>query len=58
MSSISNLTYSLPDVAAHFQVEPLDVMRWAALGAIKTESVNGKPCVMHDELVAAIPKLG
>lgn len=57
MSSISNLTYSLPDVASHFQVEPLDVMRWAALGAIKTESVNGKPCVMHNELVAAIPKL-
>lgn len=57
MSSITNLTYSLPDVANHFQVEPLDVMRWAALGAIQTESVNGKPCVMHDELVAAIPKL-
>lgn len=55
--SISNLTYSLPDVANHFQVEPLDVMRWAALGAIKTEDVGGKPCVLHDELVAAIPKL-
>ena len=55
--SIANLTHSLPDVANHFHVEPIEVSRWAALGFINVDIVDDKQCVLHDNLVAAIPRL-
>lgn len=57
MSTIQNLTHSLSAVAEHFKVNEIDVKRWAALGFITVDTVDGKKYVSHDSLVAAIPRL-